>query len=300
MPVETINRLGAWFGQADGAVALAGGDDPQTHLAAYVLNAVTGNVGRTMIFLDGAPEEALTRPDAIRAVIQAIHDGQVDVVVVAGGANPVFSMPPAWGASAAIKRAPLRGLDGRRCPMKPRTSAHLLIPTHHALESWRDTAPRAGVYGLGQPVMQPVFASRPLHDILINSAHLGTPRTDHHLRKRGGRGQFRVAGFARQDRHAIRRRRTSGTARCARAASSRRPRPPRVKLNGVVLQGRAQPVAMASGAFTLAAFPHIFLYDGRGANKSWLQEIPEPVSQIVWDGWAEMHPDTAAGARLQA
>ena len=41
------------------------------------------------------------------------------------------------------------------------------------------------------------------------------------------------------------------------------------------------------------AYPHIFLYDGRGADKPWLQELPEPVTQIVWDSWAEMHPETA-------
>jgi anaerobic selenocysteine-containing dehydrogenase/Fe-S-cluster-containing dehydrogenase component len=293
VPVETINRLGAWFGQADGAVALAGGDDPQTHLAAYVLNAVTGNVGRTMIFLDGAPEEVLTRPDATRAVIQAIHEGQVDVVVVAGGANPIFSMPPAWGASAAIKRAPFVIWMGD-APDETAAAAHLLIPTHHALESWRDTAPRAGVYGLGQPVMQPVFASRPLHDILINSAHLGTPAQNITVENSAD-----AVNSAWQDLQgkigtdstptnfwngALRK---GGVFQEAKASA--------VKLNGTVLQGRAQPMAMTSGAFTLAAFPHIFLYDGRGANKSWLQEIPEPVSQIVWDGWAEMHPDTANG-----
>src|ERR1700683_1328939 len=40
-------------------------------------------------------------------------------------------------------------------------------------------------------------------------------------------------------------------------------------------------------------YPHIFLYDGRGADKPWLQELPEPVTQLVWDSWAEIHPDTA-------
>src|SRR5271156_5519687 len=43
------------------------------------------------------------------------------------------------------------------------------------------------------------------------------------------------------------------------------------------------------------AYPHIFLYDGRGADKPWLQELPEPVTQLVWDSWAEIHPETARG-----
>ncbi len=127
VPVDTINRLGAWFGQADGAVALAGGDDPQTYVAAYVLNAVTGNLGRTMIFLDGAPPESVTRPEEIKALAQALRDGQVDVVVVAGGANPVFSMPPAWAMGAAIKRTPFVVWLGE-VPDETAEAAHLLIP----------------------------------------------------------------------------------------------------------------------------------------------------------------------------
>ena len=49
----------------------------------------------------------------------------------------------------------------------------------------------------------------------------------------------------------------------------------------------------------LWTYPHLFLYDGRGANKPWLQEIPDPVTQIVWDSWAEIHPDTAAQLGLK-
>jgi molybdopterin-containing oxidoreductase family iron-sulfur binding subunit len=33
--------------------------------------------------------------------------------------------------------------------------------------------------------------------------------------------------------------------------------------------------------------------DGSGANKPWLQETPNPISQIVWDSWVEINPDTA-------
>src|SRR3989442_13747094 len=43
----------------------------------------------------------------------------------------------------------------------------------------------------------------------------------------------------------------------------------------------------------LVVFPHQALHDGRGANKSWLQELPDPVAKITWHGWVELHPDTA-------
>src|SRR5262249_28827583 len=33
---------------------------------------------------------------------------------------------------------------------------------------------------------------------------------------------------------------------------------------------------------------------GRGANKSWLQELPDQTTKAVWNSWAEIHPETAA------
>ena len=48
---DTIKRIAQWFGQADGAVALAGTEDPQTHFAVFILNSITGNIGRTTIFM---------------------------------------------------------------------------------------------------------------------------------------------------------------------------------------------------------------------------------------------------------
>ena len=65
-----------------------------------------------------------------------------------------------------------------------------------------------------------------------------------------------------------------------------------VKLDGKVFETNV-PAPQAATGLTLLAVPHIFFYDGRGANKPWLQEIPEPVTQLVWDSWVEIHPDTA-------
>ncbi|MFN2431435.1 MAG: molybdopterin-dependent oxidoreductase [Gemmatimonadota bacterium] len=43
----------------------------------------------------------------------------------------------------------------------------------------------------------------------------------------------------------------------------------------------------------LMAVPTIMFHDGRGANKPWMQELPDPVSRAVWGSWVEIHPDTA-------
>ena len=52
---ESIMRMGESFGQSESAVAMAGTDDPALHNAVAILNAVTGNIGKTVIFADGGP-----------------------------------------------------------------------------------------------------------------------------------------------------------------------------------------------------------------------------------------------------
>ena len=48
------------------------------------------------------------------------------------------------------------------------------------------------------------------------------------------------------------------------------------------------PKLAGSGAFTLVAFPHSYIGDGTGAALPWLQEIPDPVTKLSWNSWAEI------------
>ena len=45
---------------------------------------------------------------------------------------------------------------------------------------------------------------------------------------------------------------------------------------------------------TLIAYPSLHFYDGRGANRPWLQEIPDPLLKTAWGNGAEMTAETAA------
>ncbi len=69
------------------------------------------------------------------------------------------------------------------------------------------------------------------------------------------------------------------------------------------LQAKLQPIKPAvpenntEFPFHLLPTPRLGLLDGRHADLPWLQELPDQISTVVWDSWAEIHPDTAA--RLQ-
>ncbi|HUO06032.1 MAG TPA: molybdopterin-dependent oxidoreductase [Candidatus Binataceae bacterium] len=282
----SIIRLGEAFGKADAALAIADGDDPSAHMAAMLLNAVTGNFGRTVMFLDDAPADAGSTPDEIRETVAAMRDGKIDVVVISG-ANPLFTMPPSARVADAIAKVPFVVWAGV-VPDETAASANLLIPIHHPLEHWRDSTPRAGVHGLGQPVMQPVVDSRPLGDVLLNAAAASGASLPWKTTADAVKSQWlelapKGGGTTPED-FWVQTRREGGLFEDQRVAP--------IKLNLGSLKAPA-PTTVAGG-LTVYAYPHIYLYDGRGADKPWLQELPEPITQIVWDSWAEIHPDTAS------
>lgn len=59
--------------------------------------------------------------------------------------------------------------------------------------------------------------------------------------------------------------------------------------------GAAEGVASGEAAYPFSLIPAVrpSMRDGRPANLSWLQESPDPLTTVVWDSWAELHPSTA-------
>ncbi len=45
--------------------------------------------------------------------------------------------------------------------------------------------------------------------------------------------------------------------------------------------------------FHLLLFESVKLADGRGANRPWLQVLPDPLTTVMWDSWAEISPKDA-------
>ena len=60
-------------------------------------------------------------------------------------------------------------------------------------------------------------------------------------------------------------------------------------------------VGAEDAAYPLRLIPAVSpsMRDGRPANLSWLQESPDPLTTIVWDSWAELHPSTAKALQVR-
>jgi anaerobic selenocysteine-containing dehydrogenase/Fe-S-cluster-containing dehydrogenase component len=296
LDVATIRRVAAELAAARPSLAVAGGIGSQHRgaeevcAAVNLLNYVAGNVGQTVVF--GADLQAADGVAKLEALGAALDGGQVGVLLV-HEANPLYTMPASSGFAARFKKAAFKVSTS---PYLDETAAQcdLLLPNHHALERWDDLRPRAGVVGLMQPVMETVFQTMATGDVLLKAAQklggplakLNAPSFEAHLKGRWAelakqQGEADADGFWRA---ALQR----------GGLYAERPAAPEVKLAAGFEPRYTPPAFDGSGEFYFAPHVSSFLYDGRGTNKPWLLENPDPVTKITWHSWVEVHPDTAA------
>ncbi|NIQ59771.1 MAG: nitrate reductase, partial [Gammaproteobacteria bacterium] len=175
-------------------------------------------------------------------------------------------------------------------------AADLILPDHDPLEQWNDFEPRAGVHALQQPVMQPVFDTRQTGDVLLTVAQQLGGSVAARFSATSYQEYLQAAWRDVQRRVGDRRPFESFWTEALRRGGVWRDTARRgARLAAAVGRRREAPVwARPEGRFTLIAYPSSVLYDGRGANRPWLQELPDPVTKITWGTWVEIHPETAA------
>jgi molybdopterin-containing oxidoreductase family iron-sulfur binding subunit len=254
----------------------------QTAVAVNLLNVVAGNVGRTVTFPAASAWEKVSRYRDVTALIAAMDAGNVDVAFV-HGANPAFTLPKAAGFAAAFAKVNVKVVFASHLD-ETAMLADLILPDHTPLEQWGEVEPVAGVRGTVQPSLTPVFETRQAADVLLAIA------------EKAGRTVAPPGVTAARDLVRGTRAEPDFDQVLQRggefAAAAARP----VRLGGDFARLPYQPPAFDGPAdgLVLVAFPSATLYDGRGANKGWLQELPDPAAKITWQTWVELHPETAA------
>ena len=328
-----------------GGVGVSGANATAAQVAVSLLNHVAGNVGSTVDFGAASTVDAATYAE-MQALAEAMRAGEIELAIV-HDVNPVFAMPAAAGFRGALAEVPFVAALSS-LPDETTAEADLLLPVHTPLESWGDSNPRRGVWGLMQPTMRPVFDTRHVGDLLIEVARaLGGDMTAF-LPRRGDFYRYlreaweamqpvpepaAAAPAAGQDAAPAAGAGTTasddGAAPVANqaapaadpqapaAADAPVPEPPdfetwwadalrrggvtlpvapvEVSLRGVLDADLAAELGAPAPRrrLSLVAYPSLHFFDGRGANRPWLQEIPDPLLKTTWGTGVEMTPDTA-------
>jgi Fe-S-cluster-containing dehydrogenase component len=277
------------FSTTKPSMVLAGGggsDGLEVALAANALNQSQGNVGVTIKPNEGyLGFDRMASPAELRALAERMNAGGISLLMVRG-ANPAFTLPASIGFAAAMAKVPFK-VSFSSYPDETSALADLVLPDHHALEQWGDAEPVRGTISLQQPTMDPVFDTRATADVLIALAKKDPGAAARYPADYRtwliGRFPGGASGL------------TAALPRGIVSGSLGGPTTPRA----VPAVRVGAPIEQSNGNMYLVVYSHPFLGDGRGANKPWLQEIPDPVTKICWQTVAEINPATAEKMGLE-
>ena len=284
--VATLERVGKALGAAKSPVALPPGvalasrRAAATARAVLLANVALGALGKTLRIAPPRDGKRSSYRETL-ALVDAMKNGSVGVLIV-HGSNPLYSLPPASGFADALAKVPFV-VSLASIADETSERANLILPDHTPLESWGDAEARAGIRGVVQPTLRPLFDTRAAVDTLLDVARAMGPDVAARLPQ----GSFRSLveqSFAGPDWHATLQ---AGGVFQERAALE-------VAVAGSALDVEvAEPALDGDGEFTLVAAPGALFNDGRGASLPWLQETPDPVTKVTWQSWAEISPRAA-------
>ncbi len=235
----------------------------------------------------------------LKELTERMKRKEIDLLLL-GQVNPVFNLPFSAEFRQGLNSVPLV-VSFSSYTDETSTLAGLVLPNHTFLESWGDYSPREGVSGLMQPVMGPVFQTRPLGDLLISSGKKVSgpdrfPWKDYYQFLREywiQKGKEIEAGQNPEEfwQKALEQGGIWKEPKNKKAAFPARP--PSFSFSKIKETAKSDPM------MEWTVYPTIQFFDGREANRPWIQELPDPMTQITWDGWIEIHPETAKVLEIQ-
>ncbi len=309
VPAERISKVVASLKSHAPSLVLAGDSaegyvhGSQLAAAVAMLNHVLGNEGKTI----SAPAEVAfpqiapiggTRA-ALGALSGKIAGGEVQTLFVLG-ANPVYSAPASSQFAQNFKAVPFKVVLAEYLD-ETAQAADLVLPLDSGLEAWGTSVPAYRAVpqlNIQQPLMERLSGeTRSAGDVLL--ALLKQQRPDDYKDQEDYYAYLRnsvvaikaVLGGASQDDDSF----------WDTVLSKGVVDLPQGSAKGFVARVEVAQLALPAtpaqdAQYPLRLIPSVSasMRDGRHANQPWLQEVPDPLTTIVWDSWMEIHPATAA------
>lgn len=266
-----------------GSPLAANGNDLSLQVAINLLNSILGNDGKTVDYQHPMNLEPGASDKEIQSLVESMRAGEIKTLIVAG-ANPVYHFPSELQVEEALKNVEnVYSLSDRIDETGKLAKA--ILPSSHYLESWGDSELVSGIYSVRQPVIRPLYETRSLEDRLIqlNGGTINGQETFHSYVKArwmrlGSGGEEFWTSVLQTGYHA------AGLSALKSTSGSR-------GFNAASLNGVTK-VRQKQGTM-LGLYYSTQILDGTGANNAYRQEMPEPLTKVVWQNSIIMLPKTA-------
>ncbi len=263
---------------ARGIVLAGEHQPPEVHTLCAAINSALGSVGTTVTLFD--TNEPADNTD-LSAVVEDMQAGNVDMLLMLG-VNPVYDAPPELDFAGALSRVGDSVHVGLHIDETAQESTWH-VPQTHYLEAWGDGRAFDGTLSVIQPLIAPLYAEAKSHMEVLSALVAGTARSGYDLVRETWQPILGTR-FEPRWREVIHDGFLPGTGYAAVVPETLPVRPANAGFGDLDVVFRLDPTVL----------------DGSFANNAWCQELPDPVTKIVWDNVAVMSPKTAEALHVTA
>ena len=231
-------------------------------------------------------EVAASRSDA-KAFFRNLSSDPPDVLLL-NNVNPVYAAADGGEIEEGIRNPAVFTVAISNFMDETAAQADLIYPVRHSLEGWDEYSGKQSLASTLQPVMGSLTEAPMLGDLLLKTAAGQKQPGD------GYKGLL-VAGMLSKgaitgELDWLKAIQNGGIHQPAAAKPYKgRAGGPDAETIQELFSALQEPQATG---FVLAAAPTMRFFDGRGANRPWLNEIPDPITRVAWQTPVLMHPDT--------
>jgi anaerobic selenocysteine-containing dehydrogenase/Fe-S-cluster-containing dehydrogenase component len=263
----------------------------QTNIAANLLNLAFDPAVSLIDFGNRHRIELAARRSHVLKFFSEVASGEVNLLLL-NNVNPVYALPQGSGVREALNRDNLFVVSFSNFMDETSELADLVLPVRLPLETWDEYGGKGGIVSTLQPTMGSLLGAPNFGDLLLRVG-LGPQRRYQNF-KAFLFAQLSLNRTIQDERDWLQALQSGGLF----DLESRKGRPTQTH------SSKFQPVFTAplmrkKTELVLLAIPSIRFFDGRGANKPWLCEVPDPVTQVAWQTPIWLHPDTLAARGLK-
>jgi molybdopterin-containing oxidoreductase family iron-sulfur binding subunit len=258
------------------------------HVAANFLNEVLGS---TYLYRTDQKRFELMQYATVQdweTLVSKMNSGGVGAIIHFDS-NPVYHLPQNIGYSEALEKVPMV-VTLVKSGNESSAAGKFVLPITHDLESWNDFRTRTGFYGLQQPVIYPLYQSRQKEGILLTWA--GGKESAYHdslyheyLMQRWQKEVYPSMKLSIDFKTFWYSALHDGVVSFDEKLESISPFD--------VKAFTSVEVPPSLNGYSLVLSESYALGDGEFAENGWLQELPHPVTKVVWDNYASVGPETA-------
>ena len=303
--LETLEHIAQLVVEAFTPIAVPGGGAlglsnglqiAEAILAFNVLNDNVGKPGGVSLSPLSPNQDVYHSPASAQEMtdfIGRMNSGEIKTLFI-HGINPVFELPTSLGFAEALANVETV-ISFATFPDETAFASDYVFPDHHGLESWGyqrvTTGVTQSVLSGAQPVVSPNYDTRATADVLL-AASQALPFKDEM--------EFLQSKFAA----------LVGQADGSFSAPEINTFTAYFQQHGGWWKTTADPVSPSAASAlgtNLTVEPAQFAGEGEffflpfisptlgeaGANKPWLQELPDPTTTVMWNTWVEINPETA-------